>query len=211
MITFDKAFQTLPLIAILRGIEPVEAEDVCRALVDAGLTLIEVPLNSPDAFRSIERMAAVAGQTTLIGAGTVFTAGELVNLAAVGGRFAVSPHTDPELLDAARRIGLDTFPGAATASEIAAALRHGAAAVKLFPGEAIPVPALKALRAVYPPAVRLCPVGGVNLDNMASWWTAGASGFGIGSGLYKPGMKAQDIGRLASQYVSRLKELKASA
>ena len=208
---FDVAFAHMPLVAILRGIRPDEAVEVCGALVDAGVSMIEVPLNSPDAFRSIEAMAARFGAAALIGAGTVFTPAELVNLAAVGGRFAVSPHTDADLLDTAARLGLASMPGAATPSEVATALRHGAAAVKLFPGEGLSPAVLKALRAVFAADVKLCPVGGVNLGNMGDWWGAGASGFGIGSGLYKPGMPAAEIGRLAAQYVAALTELRTGA
>ncbi|MEZ5955542.1 MAG: 2-dehydro-3-deoxy-6-phosphogalactonate aldolase [Hyphomonas sp.] len=207
---FAAAFDRMPVVAILRGIRPAEAVDIGAALVKAGISLIEVPLNSPDAFRSIEAMAAAHGDRAMIGAGTVFTAGELVNLAAVGGRFAVSPHTDAGLLDAAAQIGLVSMPGAATPSEIATALRHGAAAVKLFPGEALTPAVLKALRAVFPASVRLCPVGGVGLNTLSQWWLAGASGFGIGSGLYKPGMGAADVGELAGKYVTALEQLRAA-
>ncbi|EDP61301.1 KDPG and KHG aldolase [alpha proteobacterium BAL199] len=177
----------LPLVAILRGISPDAAVAVGEALVAAGFAIIEVPLNSPSPFDSIERLAKALGERALVGAGTVMTSEAVDQVAAVGGRLIVMPHGDATVIRAAKAAGLLSIPGFATATEAFAALDAGADALKLFPAEAAPPPVLRALRAVLPKTVPVLPVGGIAPESMAAYWAAGASGFGLGSALYKPG------------------------
>ena len=198
---FDAAFATLPLVAILRGIRPDEAVAVGRALVDAGWRLIEVPLNSPDPLRSIEALARALPEAC-VGAGTVLTAGDVRAVHAAGGRMVVAPSFSPEVVAETVRLGGVALPGVATPSEAFAALAAGAAALKLFPAEMIPPAAVKALRAVLPPATRALPVGGVGLENFEAYRAAGADGFGIGSSLYQPGRSARDVGERARRWAA---------
>jgi len=179
--------ERLPLVAILRGVEPEEAVAVGAELVDVGFAVIEVPLNSPQPFDSIGRLAAAFGGQALVGAGTVLTPEAVDRVAAVGGRLIVMPHADTAVIRAAKRAGLFAVPGFATPTEAFAALDAGADALKLFPAEAAPPAVLKAMRAVLPPAVPVLPVGGIRPETMAGYWEAGAGGFGLGSALYKPG------------------------
>jgi 2-dehydro-3-deoxyphosphogalactonate aldolase len=198
---FDAAFATLPLVAILRGIRPDEAVAVGRALVDAGWRLIEVPLNSPDPLRSIAALAR-ALPDAFIGAGTVLTATDARAVHAAGGRRVVAPNFSPEVMAESVRLGCVALPGVATPSEAFAALVAGAAALKLFPADMIPPAAVKAVRAVLPPATRLLPVGGIGLDNLEAYRAAGASGFGIGSSLYQPGRSAAEVGERARRWTA---------
>ena len=167
----------------------------------AGFRLIEVPLNSPDPFRSIEALAGRFGGEALVGAGTVMSADEAGRVVGAGGRLVVMPHSDPEVIRAAKRAGAWCLPGVATPTEGFAALKAGADALKLFPGESLPPSAVKAWKAVFPPAVRLLPVGGISPETMADYVAAGAAGFGIGSALYKPGIDAAEIARRAEAFV----------
>lgn len=198
---FDRAFAALPLVAILRGVRPDEAVAVGGALVEAGFRLIEVPLNSPDPFASVAALARGFGEDVVIGAGTVLDPVDVGRLAGAGGRLVVCPHGDPDVIAAAVRAGLPCLPGVATPTEGFAALRAGAAALKLFPAETLGPATLKAWRAVFPQATRFLPVGGVEPGTMAPWLAAGADGFGLGSALYKPGMSAEDAGRRAAAFV----------
>lgn len=186
MPTFDAAFADLPLVAILRGLDPDQAVETGEALVAAGFRLIEVPLNSPRPLLSIRRLADALAGRALIGAGTVLRRREVGEVAHAGGRLIVSPNMDPAVIHAAKEAGLVSLPGAMTPSEIFAAINAGADAIKLFPGELIPPNAVAALRAVVPKSARLLPVGGVGGSNMAAYRAAGADGFGLGSSLYKP-------------------------
>jgi len=192
--------QQLPLVAILRGLTPAEAPVIGHALTSAGFVLLEVPLNSP---RPLESIAALTSQhpDLLIGAGTVMSAADVRNVHAAGGRLIISPHFDAEVVQQALRLGLACMPGVATPSEAFAALKAGAHALKLFPAEMIGPAVVKALRAVLPSNVPLLPVGGVSPDNMADWRTAGASGFGIGSALYKPGQSVAQTAAAAQTFV----------
>lgn len=198
---FDAALQQLPLVAILRGLPPADALPVGQALFDAGLRLIEVPLNSPDPLRSIETLARhLPG--AVIGAGTVTSADEVRQLQAAGARLVVSPHFDPAVVRASVSRGLLSLPGVFTPSEAFAAWQAGAHALKLFPAEAAPPPVLKALRAVLPPTLRLLPVGGITPALLRPYREAGAAGFGLGSALYRPGDSAEQVGRQARAFVS---------
>ena len=190
----------LPLVAILRGLTPAEAPGIGQALTRAGFVLLEVPLNSP---QPLESLAALAAQhpDLLIGAGTVMSAADVRNVHAAGGRLIISPHFDTEVVHEALRLGLACMPGVATPSEAFAALKAGAHALKLFPAEMIGPAVVKALRAVLPANVPLLPVGGVNPDNMAAWRKAGASGFGIGSALYKPGQSVPHTATAANTFI----------
>ncbi len=201
---FATAFAACPLVAILRGVRPDEVEAIGDALVDAGFTLIEVPLNSPDPFASIERLARRHGDRAMIGAGTVLTTDDVARLAEVGGRMVISPNTNPRVIAASVSAGMASLPGYFTPSEAFAALEAGASALKLFPAEAASPAVLKAQRAVLPRDVPLLAVGGIAPDTMAPWRAAGANGFGLGSALYKPGASAAEVGAAARAFVAAL-------
>lgn len=195
------SLQRLPLVAILRGLTPDQAPAIGLALTDAGFVLLEVPLNSPQPLESIASLAA-QHPDLLIGAGTVMHAADVRNVQAAGGRLIISPHFDAEVVREALRLGLACMPGVATPSEAFAALRAGAHALKLFPAEMIDPSVVKALRAVLPASIPLLPVGGIGTGNMAAYRQAGASGFGIGSALYKPGQSAQQTAQAAQDFIT---------
>ncbi len=196
---WQHAMSTLPLIAILRGIAPQEADGVGDVLVRGGFQLLEVPLNSPDPLASIASLAR-RHPDAVVGAGTVRTADEVRAVHAAGGRLIVSPHFDARVVHAAASLGLVCLPGVATPSEAFAALDAGATGLKLFPAEMIPPAAVKAMRAVLAPAVLLLPVGGITPTGMAAYRSAGANGFGIGSALYQPGRDLQAIAASAQAF-----------
>lgn len=210
MITLDTALATMPLIAILRGAKPAEVLDVAAALIEAGLTIIEVPLNSPDPLRSIEQLGARYGADAVIGAGTVLTSTEVEQVAKAGGRLIVSPNMDVDVIKSTRQHGMISAPGIATPSEGFAALAAGAHILKLFPGDLVTPAVLKAMRAVFPPMTVMVPVGGVSLTTMPSYIAAGASGFGIGSSLYKPGDSAAVVQERAMALVQAWRGLKTA-
>ena len=195
------ALRTVPLIAILRGIEPAEALPVGQALLSTGWTLIEVPLNSPQPLSSIAALASAFPQA-LIGAGTVLTPEDVRNVQAAGGQLIVSPNCNPAVVREAVRLGLVCLPGVMTASEAFAALDAGATGLKLFPAEMITPAVVKALRAVLPADTVVFPVGGISPGNMRAYLDAGASGFGIGSALYKPGMAADVVKQNAIEFIA---------
>lgn len=182
----------LPLIAILRGLQPAEAVAIGQALHDAGFLLWEVPLNSPDPLASIAALRA-AFPDVLVGAGTVLTPAQVRDVHAAGGQLIISPNADPAVIDETVRLGLISLPGILTPTEAFSALAHGAHGLKLFPAELASPAVVKALLAVLPRGSDLFPVGGIATGTMAAWTQAGATGFGIGSSLYKPGKSAQAV------------------
>ena len=194
------------LIAILRGIMPEETGSIAASLIDAGITTIEIPLNSPEPLESIAAMAKSFGTEALIGAGTVLSPQDVAAVQAVGGKIIVSPNVDPEVIEATTRAQMQSWPGALTPTECFAALRSGATGLKIFPAFLMGREGLRAIRAVLPPATELYMVGGVGAEDFADWIGDGASGFGIGSALYKPGFSAKDVGARARDMVSAYDE-----
>ena len=196
------ALSALPLVAILRGVKPQEAVAIGASLVEAGFRLIEVPLNSPDPFSSIAALRQALPAKVLVGAGTVREVGQLAQLCGCGAELAVMPHADPTLIHAAKAAGLLCVPGIVTPTEAFAALAAGADALKIFPAELVTPAVLRAMCAVLPLGVRLLPVGGITPASMKPYVDAGATGFGLGSALYKPGMTSQHTAATARQFVA---------
>lgn len=201
------AMAELPLVAILRGLHPDQALDIGAALVEAGFRILEVPLNSPRPLDSIRLLADALGGTALVGAGTVIDPADVARLQDAGGRLVVTPHTDPEVIGAAKAAGLVCVPGVATPSEAFAALRAGADALKLFPADTLGPAVLKAWRAVLPPDIAILPVGGITPHNMGPWKAAGAAGFGLGTALYHAGATAAEVGSAAAQFAAGWREI----
>lgn len=201
---------TRNLIAILRGITPPEAEAHAEALIDAGITTLEVPLNSPDPFDSIARMVARFGDVAQIGAGTVLEVPQVSRLADMGARLVVSPNMDPEVIAATRAAGMQSWPGVFTPTECFAALKAGATGLKFFPATLIGPAGLKAMRAVLPD-VPLYAVGGAGAENFAEWFAAGATGFGIGTALYRPGQSPEATAGSARAIASAYDDAKGMA
>jgi 2-dehydro-3-deoxyphosphogalactonate aldolase len=191
-----------PLVAILRGLEAARAADVAQALVAAGITLIEVPLNSPDPFTSIERIIAAVGRRALVGAGTVLDVGQVRTLAGIGARLVVAPNCNPDVIAAAVASSQIALPGVFTPTEMFAAIAAGAQGLKIFPAELMPPAGVKAVRAVLPPGLPLFMVGGISAATMADYRAAGATGFGLGSSLFAPGKPLADISRDAAAIVA---------
>ena len=198
--SFGDWLKRWPLVAILRGIKPGEAPDIGTMLVETGFTIIEVPLNSPEPYASIVRLAKRLGDKALVGAGTVTDWEQVTKVADAGGRVIVMPHADERVVEAAKRRNLFVVPGFATPTEAFRMIHAGADAIKLFPAEANPPKVLKALRAVLPREVPILPVGGITPQNMNEYWVAGADGFGLGSALYKPGMTVEQVAQSAAAF-----------
>ena len=201
---FDRYFAQCPLVAIIRGVTPPDAAGIAQALFDGGIRIIEVPLNSPDPFDSIRAIAASLGDRALIGAGTVIDLQDVERVKAAGGRMIVAPNTNAPIVSATVAAGLASLPGFFTPTEAFTALGCGATALKLFPAEAASPKVVKSLRAVLPKDVPLLVVGGVEPADVHDWMNAGANGFGLGGGLYKPGQSADDTLRKARAYVEAL-------
>ncbi|MES0863492.1 2-dehydro-3-deoxy-6-phosphogalactonate aldolase [Ruegeria sp. SCPT10] len=191
-----------PIIAILRGLQPTEAEAVGRVIIDAGIDQIEVPLNSPDPLESIGQLASAFGDKALVGAGTVLTVEQAEDVALVGGKLIVSPNYDAEVIARSVALNMQSWPGVFTPTEAFAALKAGASGLKLFPGVMAGTSGLAALRPVLPKGTLVYAVGGAGPENFGAWIAAGADGFGIGSALYKPGMSLSEIADRAQQIVS---------
>ncbi len=195
-----------PLIAILRGVTPDEAVPICAALIDAGITKIEVPLNSPTPFESIKRMVDAHGNDALIGAGTVLSTDDVGRVAQVGGKLIVSPNCDQRVIVATKNAGMQSWPGVMTPTECFEALKWGADGLKIFPASLLGPDGIKAIRAVLPPGTQVYAVGGAGADNFAEWMAASADGFGIGSALYKPGLSVADVAARAKDTVAAYDE-----
>ena len=193
-----------PLIAIIRGVTPDEAVGIGEAIFAAGISIIEVPLNSPDPLASIERLAEALGSRAIVGAGTVLNVADVARVRDAGGQIVVSPGGDAEVIAASVAAGMISAPGYFTPSEAFTALKAGAHALKLFPAEAAPPAVVKAQRAVLPKDVPLIVVGGVTPANMAAYLAAGANGFGLGGGVYRPGQTAAEVAKQARAYVAAL-------
>lgn len=190
------------LIAILRGVQPSEAVDVAKVLVEAGFTKIEVPLNSPDPVRSIGLIVDAVGDKALIGAGTVLTTEQVESIAATGAKLIVSPNANPAVIARTRELNMQSYPGVLTPTECFSALEAGANGLKLFPADVLGASGVKAIRAVLPAETQLFAVGGVGADNLKAWRSAGILGFGIGSSLYKPGVSLEDLSQRAQELVN---------
>jgi 2-dehydro-3-deoxyphosphogalactonate aldolase len=194
-----------PLVAIIRGVTPEEAEAVGAAIFEAGIRIIEVPLNSPSPLDSIERLARTLGDEALVGAGTVLDTDQVARVRNAGGRIIVSPSTNRDVIAATADAGLVSSPGYFTPSEAFEALAAGAHGLKFFPAEAASPAVIKAQKAVLPPDVPVLIVGGIKPDNMTPWTEAGADGFGLGSALYKPGQSAEETSRTARAFVEAVR------
>lgn len=199
---FHRHFAACPLVAIIRGVTPDEAEPTARAIFDAGIRIIEVPLNSPDPFTSIERIASALGEGALIGAGTVLDPLDVQRVRDAGGRLIVSPNTEPQVIQATVEAEMVSCPGMFTPTEAFTALAAGAHALKFFPGEAASPSVVRAMRAVLPKQVPVMVTGGVTADSIPLWIEAGADGVGLGSSLFKPGQDAGTTAEKARGFVA---------
>jgi 2-dehydro-3-deoxyphosphogalactonate aldolase len=202
---FDRYFDQCPLVAIIRGVTPGEAVDIAGALYEGGIRIIEVPLNSPDPLLSVRAIADALGEQALIGAGTVLHADQVARVRDAGGRIIVSPNMNTAVIRATVEAGMVSSPGIFTPSEAFAALDAGAHTLKLFPAEAASPKVVKSLRAVLPNDVPFLVVGGVTPESVAGWLDAGADGFGLGGGLYKPGQSADETREQARAYAEAVR------
>ncbi len=201
---------TREIIAILRGIRPDEAAPITKALIEAGITRIEVPLNSPEPLDSIARMRVVAGDRAIVGAGTVLTIAEVAALVRIGAQMVVSPDCNPDVIRATKAAGLLSYPGVFTPTECFAALRAGADGIKIFPASRLGAAGLSAIGAVLPQGTRTYAVGGVGPNDFAQWHEAGITGFGLGTAIYKPGMNADEVAERAGAVVGAYDKVFAS-
>ena len=200
--TLEEALNACGIVAILRGVSPDEAIPVGQALYDAGVRVVEVPLNSPAPFLSIAKLAKEFAGRMVVGAGTVLTVQDVNMLKSAGGEICVSPDCNEVVIARAVELGMVPLPGVFTPTEAFAAIRAGASSLKLFPAEAASPAVIKAWKAVLPKTVKIYAVGGVTPENMGDWISAGASGFGIGSSIYKPGMSVDAVREAAGKLVS---------
>ena len=207
---FDQAALDCGIVAILRGVTPEEVAGVGDALYAAGIRIVEVPLNSPEPFRSIAALAARFQGRMVVGAGTVLDVDSVDQVKSAGGQISVSPDCNPEVIARALAQGMVPLPGVFTPTEAFSAVRAGARHLKLFPAEAASPKTVKAWKAVLPREVSVYAVGGVTPANMKEWAAAGCAGFGIGSNIYKPGMSADDVGRAARDFVAAWNDLRGT-
>ena len=205
--TLNAYLSNLPLIAILRGITPGEADAVGELLYAAGFRCIEVPLNSPQPLASIAALRAILPEDCLVGAGTVLRPADVQEVKAAGGSLIVMPHADADVIRAAKQADMLCAPGVATPTEGMAALANGADGLKLFPAEQLSPAVLKAWRSVFPRNTAMIPVGGVTPERMSEYWNAGATGFGIGSALYAPGISIQELEHRAQAFAQAARTL----
>jgi 2-dehydro-3-deoxyphosphogalactonate aldolase len=203
--------QRCPIVAILRGIKPEEAESICATVEAAGIVIVEVPLNSPNALASIAALSRVFGDRMLIGAGTLTDPKQVTEVAAAGGGMIVTPHADTAIVRAAKAANLFAIPGFFNPTEAFALLQAGADAIKLFPSEVLGIPMLKALQAVLPENTIVVPVGGIDAEKIAPWMAVGALGVGVGSSLYKPGDTATAVGAKARVLMDAVDAYQSSA
>jgi 2-dehydro-3-deoxyphosphogalactonate aldolase len=208
---FAAAIARCPLVAILRGVQPDEIEGIADALVEAGFSMIEIPLNSPDPLASIARIATRYGDDVLIGAGTVLSVDQMEAVRGAGGRLIVSPNTNADVIAASASAGLVSLPGYFTPSEAFAAIAAGASGLKLFPAEAATPAVLRAQRAVLPREMAVLVVGGITPETMTPWLENGAQGFGLGSALYKPGDAPALVGERAGHFIAALEAVRQEA
>lgn len=198
----DRFSRCLPLVAILRGLEPERAVAIAQVLIDAGIELIEVPMNSPEPLRSIAAIIEAFDARAMVGAGTVMSVNTVDDLAKLGASLVVAPNCDDRIIARADALGMLALPGVMTPTEMFAAIESGAAGLKIFPAELFTPAAVKAVRAVLPPGLPIFVVGGVNAGNMADYLTAGAAGFGLGSALFKPGKAVEEVAADAREIVA---------
>ena len=206
--TLEDALEACGIVAILRGVTPGEVIAVSQTLYNAGIRVVEVPLNSPEPFVSIEKLSKVFADKLVVGAGTVLSVQDVNLLKAHGGQISVSPDCNEAVISRAKDLGMEPLPGVFTPTEAFAAIRAGAKHLKLFPAEVASPQTIKAWKAVLPKHVKIYAVGGVTPENMGDWLAAGASGFGIGSSLYKQGMSMANISESAHSLVSAWKRAK---
>ena len=210
MMSFEDASKACGIVAILRGVTPDEVAGIGDALHDAGIRVVEVPLNSPEPFRSIAALAARFKGRMVVGAGTVLDVDSVDQLKSAGGQISVSPDCNPLVIARAVEHGMVPLPGVFTPTEAFTAVRAGARHLKLFPAEAASPKTVKAWKAVLPRDVSIYAVGGVTPANMKDWADAGCAGFGIGSNIYKPGMSADDVAKAARSFVAAWKDLRGN-
>lgn len=211
MTELSLALEEVPILAILRGVRPEGVEAIAGVLVAAGVRAIEVPMNSPEAIDSVRKLADRWGEIALVGAGTVTTVEQVDAIADAGGRLIVSPHCNPRIIGRAVGRGLIPVPGVFTPTEAFQALEAGAAALKLFPAAVAGPSGLKAIKTVLPEGTAVLAVGGVTAEALPEWWAAGADGYGIGSGIYRPGDRPWTTAQRAAPYLRTLKQLKAGS
>jgi 2-dehydro-3-deoxyphosphogalactonate aldolase len=202
---FEEAFRQMPVIAILRGVEPAEAVAVAEAVLESGICVIEIPLNSPQPLASIELVADAFAERAVVGAGTVLSAVEVAEVAAAGGRIIVSPNMNPQVIERTKMLGLVSAPGIMTPSEALGALAAGADVLKLFPGEFFTLPVIRAMWAVLPKASVLVLVGGVTPNTVGAFHGSPVAGFGVGSSLYKPGMSPGEVKERAARFAEAMR------
>lgn len=202
---FAKMFGTMPLIAILRGVKPEEVIEIVGVIIDAGIRIVEIPLNSPEPFDSIEKVTKRLPREAMFGAGTVLTADDVRRVSDAGGEIVVSPGFNGDVVRQSKRLGLVSVPGVMTPSEAFSAIDAGADVLKFFPGELLALPAIRAYAAVLPKHIPVVLVGGVTVESVQTFTNSPVSGFGIGSSLYKPGMTAPEVGRRAKAFVDAMR------